>query len=999
MDGKFRHSAARIDRRKTRRPTFEVLESRFALTAPAAPVIIEPVTDGQLVSKFDVHMEIDENAFFDADGDTHSATSWQIRETSANGGATVWQALNITDPLSKKHIHLGDGTFVGTLAGQAALLADRDYVVRATFTDSNGEVSAASVRSFRTQTDFLPVPGAGTWIAREGYQVELAATAQAFRLPVNIAFLPNPGPNPSDPYYYVTELYGSIKVVTRSGQVSNYASGLLDYNPDGPISGSGEQGLTGIAVDPTTGDLFVGMLWNNGTTDTQRGGSTLHFPKIERLHSNNGGLTMATRTLVLNMQPEVQAQSHQISNISLGPDGKLYVHMGDGFEESKALNLNSFDGKVLRMNVNGTAPSDNPFFNASDGITAKDYVYTYGHRNPFGGAWRASEGVQYVVENGNNIDRLAALTAGQSYGWAGDDSAITTYSLYNWNPAVAPVNIAFVQSQTFGGSLYPSAVQNDAFVTLTGATYASGLETDAKRIEQFTDLDTRNANGKLTTAPVTLVEYNGTGKATVAALAAGPDGLYFSDLFRDDGVGGPTAAGANVYRVRYVDFEPTNVTAVAGDGQVTLTWTSDPLAVSHHVYRSVADGTPVLLGSGSTSFTDTTVTNGTHYHYFVRGVNAGGESSDSNDIDADPNVPGPEIDVRGNNVSIVDGDTTPSVTDLTDFGSQNVASGSVTRTFTIANTGTQALNLTGSPLVQLSGANAGDFTVSVQPASSVAAGGSTTFSVVFDPSVTGLRTATISIANNDSNENAYDFVIQGTGATDVGDTLATAQATGLGPASGTAQGSDAIGNGSFGTKDVDLFSFQAVAGSTITLQTSQPASSPTMDTFLRLFNSAGTQLASNDDISSTNFYSRIANFALTTTGTYYVGVTGYNNKSYNPATGGSGIVGTTGNYLLALTLNAPVIALVAPQTATIPSVTNMGDTQTAVTPFPSVVADGTPPHELVPATSATNVRQNNLAQLPIPPDRRIAITSSRYSRRQALDVVDAVFRLVGEDGR
>jgi hypothetical protein len=123
----------------------------------------------------------------------------------------------------------------------------------------------------------------------------------------------------------------------------------------------------------------------------------------------------------------------------------------------------------------------------------------------------------------------------------------------------------------------------------------------------------------------------------------------------------------------------------------------------------------------------------------------------------------PEIDVAGNGVSIADGDTTPTTSDGTDFGSQDVASGSVTRTFTITNTGPGTLNLTGTPRVQITGANAGDFSVSVQPASSVAAGGLTTFQIVFDPTATGLRKATVTIANDDINENPYDFAIQGTG--------------------------------------------------------------------------------------------------------------------------------------------------------------------------------------------------------------------------------------------
>ena len=142
--------------------------------------------------------------------------------------------------------------------------------------------------------------------------------------------IPAPGYNPNAPLYYVTELYGSIKVTRVNGTTTDYATGLLDYNPSGPIAGTGEQGLTGIVVEPTTGDLFVGMLWDNGNPP----GGSLHYPKVERMHSNDGGLTLATRTIIKNFQPEAQGQSHLISNFTIGPDGKLYVHMGDAFDVS-----------------------------------------------------------------------------------------------------------------------------------------------------------------------------------------------------------------------------------------------------------------------------------------------------------------------------------------------------------------------------------------------------------------------------------------------------------------------------------------------------------------------------------------------------------------------------------------------------------------------------------------------------------------------------------------
>jgi hypothetical protein len=124
----------------------------------------------------------------------------------------------------------------------------------------------------------------------------------------------------------------------------------------------------------------------------------------------------------------------------------------------------------------------------------------------------------------------------------------------------------------------------------------------------------------------------------------------------------------------------------------------------------------------------------------------------------------PEMDVQGNSVSIADGDLTPSLSDHTNFGLAAVSGGMVTRTFTILNTGSVALNLTGSPKVALSGTNATDFEVTVDPTSPVAAtSGSTTFTVKFDPSGGGLRTATISISNDDTDENPYEFDISGEG--------------------------------------------------------------------------------------------------------------------------------------------------------------------------------------------------------------------------------------------
>ncbi|MBT8270749.1 MAG: choice-of-anchor D domain-containing protein, partial [Bacteroidia bacterium] len=181
---------------------------------------------------------------------------------------------------------------------------------------------------------------------------------------------------------------------------------------------------------------------------------------------------------------------------------------------------------------------------------------------------------------------------------------------------------------------------------------------------------------------------------------------------------------------------------------------------------TTAPGTPVAP-SGSTTFVIT-------FNPIALGTRTATFSIINDDADENPynfdlqgvgTVPSPEMDVQGNATSIADGDTTPSVTDDTDFGNVDVLAGTNVNTFTIQNTGTLQLNLTGvSPYVTITGAHAGDFTVTATPANAIASGGATTtFDITFNPSALGLRTATLTILNNDADENPYNFDIQGTG--------------------------------------------------------------------------------------------------------------------------------------------------------------------------------------------------------------------------------------------
>ncbi|MFQ3597758.1 MAG: choice-of-anchor D domain-containing protein [Chloroherpetonaceae bacterium] len=122
------------------------------------------------------------------------------------------------------------------------------------------------------------------------------------------------------------------------------------------------------------------------------------------------------------------------------------------------------------------------------------------------------------------------------------------------------------------------------------------------------------------------------------------------------------------------------------------------------------------------------------------------------------------IGVAFGSEAISNGSATPSLLTGTDFESLPVDNGVRSRTFTISNSGLASLNLTGSPIVEVTGAHASDFTVTATPASSIAAASSTTFTVAFNPTGTGTRTATISIAHDAPNTSTpYTFAVSGVG--------------------------------------------------------------------------------------------------------------------------------------------------------------------------------------------------------------------------------------------
>ena len=134
------------------------------------------------------------------------------------------------------------------------------------------------------------------------------------------------------------------------------------------------------------------------------------------------------------------------------------------------------------------------------------------------------------------------------------------------------------------------------------------------------------------------------------------------------------------------------------------------------------------------------------------------------------------------------------------------------------------------------------------------------------------------------------------------DTLATATAA-LPVGVREAEFSGVIGDGTNGTRDVDLFSVVLVGGQTLDVTVAAQAISSSLDSYLRLFNATGTQLGANDD-SGGSLDSRLS-FTAPASGTYYVGVSGYGNSSYNPTAGSGTTAGSTGPYIVSFVQTAP----------------------------------------------------------------------------------------------
>lgn len=221
--------------------------------------------------------------------------------------------------------------------------------------------------------------------------------------------------------FYIAERPGAV-VKVEAGE-----SERQDIDLEETVSTASEAGLLGFVLAPdfdSSNEAYAYYTYENDEGQFNR------IVTVEYVDDR-----WEERTVLLDDIPS--GSVHHGGRLEIGPDEKLYATTGDAADPDTAQDMESLGGKILRMNLDGTVPDDNPF---DDSL-----VYSYGHRNPQGLTWLPDDSM-YASEHGDNAnDEINLIEAGGNYGWPeieGDETEdgmetplFTSGSDYTWAPS------------------------------------------------------------------------------------------------------------------------------------------------------------------------------------------------------------------------------------------------------------------------------------------------------------------------------------------------------------------------------------------------------------------------------------------------------------------------------------------------------------------------------------------------------------------------------------
>jgi glucose/arabinose dehydrogenase len=238
---------------------------------------------------------------------------------------------------------------------------------------------------------------------------------------------------------FVTEQGGAVRVI-KNGSLLATPFASVTVNSDG------ERGLLGVTFDPNFATNNYVYVYYTATTPA------IHN-RVSRFTANGDVAAAGSEVVILELNDLSGATNHNGGPIHFGLDGKLYIGVGENANGANSQTLTNLLGKMLRINADGTIPSDNPFSSSATGNNRA--IWAWGLRNPYTFAVQPGTGRIFINDVGQNTwEEINDGIAGANYGWPNSEGLTSTPGqtspLYAYPHSGGPVNGCSI----IGGAFY-----------------------------------------------------------------------------------------------------------------------------------------------------------------------------------------------------------------------------------------------------------------------------------------------------------------------------------------------------------------------------------------------------------------------------------------------------------------------------------------------------------------------------------------------------------------
>ncbi len=375
---------------------------------------------------------------------------------------------------------------------------------------------------------------------------------------------------------------GRVFVTEKDGRVRIVKNGALLPTPFVSLSGvstTGERGLVGITFDPNFATNKYVYLNYTAT-------SPVVHNRVMRVTANGDVAVAGSETTIFDLPSTGDARFHMAGAIHFGPDGKLYVAVGDHESLSSPQSLSSLKGKILRLNASGSIPSDNPFYSSASGNNRA--IWAYGLRNPYTTAFQKGTGRFYINDVGaGDWEEINAGKAGANYGWSIKEGMTSdtrfTNPVYTYSHSVG--------QSIIGGAFYtgvaqqfPSQYKDKYFFADYVGNWVRTFDPSTKAVGTFA-----------------------TGLRSPTGLTVSPDGSIWY-ISRGAGSGQTADDIGSINRIRYtlsqgpqITDEPDDVRARAGDEVTFAVSATGPGTLRYQWQRNGID----IAGATARTYTRT----------------------------------------------------------------------------------------------------------------------------------------------------------------------------------------------------------------------------------------------------------------------------------------------------------------------------------------------------------------------------------------------------------